>query len=157
MRLVAVLAVLLMGCAPSRPAYHVREVRAVAPSLPAPCGSPRPCSGQQTWVVFYSTYCSSCHRLLEDLERSSATLERRGVCVATYLLDAEGCPEAMRVSHRTGDWPVAPVDEEVLGPWKVETSPLLYVVESGIVRARVQGRAPIEDLLALTLPEGPGD
>jgi len=147
----------LGACGPRLPAYHVREVRAPPPSLPAHCGDPRPCEGTKTWVVFYSTYCASCHRLLEDLARSAADLERHGVCVATYLVDAGGCPEALRVSRRSGDWPVAPVGEGVLAAWGVDTAPVLYMMDEGEVRLRVQGRGPVQELLRLARSGGAGD
>lgn len=137
------------ACARTVPPYHVTEVRVAAPELPPLCGRDTRCASSRTWVVFYSSYCSSCQGLLRDLAEHSQALAQRGVCVATHLVDAGGCPEAKRVASRTGGWPVAAVGEPTIAAWQVDTTPLVYVLEEGFVRARVQGRAPVAALLEI--------
>ena len=137
------------GCNPPLPPYAVTHLGAPVPPLPASCGDSPACSSTRRWVVFYSEYCASCHRLLRDLSDASSRLSREGICVTTYLVDADGCPEALRISSRAGGWPVAPVEWATVEAWEVDTAPVLYIVDGGQVLARVQGRAPVDDLMRI--------
>lgn len=155
-----VFVILLVCCAPTRPAarvepgYVVAEDLALpAPALPPLCG-PVPMS-DYTWVLFTSQICPYCRALRQELAAATDELRQRGIVVVELLVDAGDC-EAARQVARTAGAPSASAELGAVGladpqttrAWGVSRTPVVFLTRGKTAHALFVGQAPVAKLLA---------
>jgi peroxiredoxin len=160
-RLIAWLAVILLGFGPLRASADVEVGKVVAPFdttlIDGKTVKSADIKGKVVLAVFWATWCPYCRKEMPDIEALNAKLKQQGLQVLALSLDADSFAVESYLKDNDFSFPVAmrsPAHQEVFG--RIAATPTHVLLDrGGVVRLKQTGvisrerlESRIADLLA---------